>query len=132
MSRVMMSMHTLQSIDDATVERRLRFHQRINRASMVICGVLAVDLLALYLGVMPLALRAFVRPVLVFGVTALLTLEAWREFGYDRQSSRLRWTGLTIVVCIGALAIGVALHHIWPSVEVASARDLGVAAAIEP
>jgi len=122
-------MDVLPSIDDAAVERHLRFHQRINRASLVISGVIVADVLALYLGLVPVALRPFVRPVLVFGVTGLFTLEAWRQFGYDQQSRRLRWTGLTIVVCIGALAIGVALHHIWPSVEVTSARDLGVAAA---
>jgi len=119
-------MNVLPSIDDAEVERRLRFHQRINRASLAICGVLAVDVLALYLGVMPIALRQYVRPVLVLGVTALAALEGWRHLGHGQQSGRLRWTRLTIGACMGALAIGEAVHHIRPSTDVFSERALGV------
>ena len=125
---MMRPMNVLPAIDDAEVERRLRFHQRINRTSLAICGVLAVDVLALYLGVMPITLRPYVRPVLVSGVTVLAALEAWRHLGHGEQAGRLRWTRLTIVACLGALAIGEALHHIQPSVDVLSERGLEVAA----
>ena len=119
-------MNSLPSLDDAAVERRLRFHQRINRASLVISGVLAADVMALYLGVVPITLRAFVRPVLVVGVTVLFALEAWRHLGDGQQSGRLRWTRLTIGACLGAVVIGEALHHIWPSVDPTSERVLGI------
>jgi hypothetical protein len=122
-------MNVLPSIDDAEVERRLRFHQTINRASLAISGVLAVDVIALYLGVMPVALRPYVRPVLVFGVTVLAALEAWRYLGHGQQAGRLRWTRLAIIACLGAVAIGEALHHIRPSVDVLSEWGLGVGVA---
>ena len=120
-------MDNLPPVDDAAVERQLRFHQRINRASLVISGVLAADVLALYLGVLPITLRAFVRPVLVFGVTGLFALEVWRYLGHGQVSGRLRWTRLSIGACMGALAIGEALHHIWPSMDPTSDRTLGAA-----
>ena len=123
----MRTMNVLPSIDDAEVERRLRFHQRINRVSLAVCAVLAVDVLALYLGIVPLALRAYVRPVLVLGVTGLAALEAWRHLGHGQQAGRLRWTRLTIGACMGALAIGQALHHIRPSVDPTAERPLGIA-----
>ena len=119
----------LPSVDDAAVERRLRFHQSIDRASRAICGVLVIDVGALYLGVVPIALRAYVRPVLVFGVTVLAALEAWRYLGHGQQAGRLRWTRLTIIACVGALAIGDAVHHIRPSVDVLSDRGLEVGVA---
>jgi len=119
-------MDMLPSVDDAAVERRLRFHQSIDRASRAICGILVIDVGALYLGVVPLALRAYVRPVLVFGVTLLLALEAWRYLGYGQQPGRFRWTRLAIVACMGAVAIGEAVHHIRPSVDVLSERALEV------
>jgi hypothetical protein len=120
-------MNSFPSVDDAAVERRLRFHQNINRASLVISGVIAADVAALYLGLLPNSLRAFVRPVLVFGVTGLFALEAWRHLGQGQQSGRLRWARLTIGACMGALAIGEALRHIWPSVDPTPQRALGVA-----
>ena len=115
-----------ESLDDAAVERRLRFHRSIDRASRAICGVLVIDVGALYLGVVPVTLSAYVRPVLVFGVTLLLALEAWRYLGYGQQPGKLRWTRLTIVACVGAVAIGEAVHHIRPSVDVLSERALEV------
>lgn len=122
-------MNTLPPLDDAAVERRLRFHERINRASFAISAFLFIAVVALYLGVVPLALRAYVRPVVVFGVTGLLALDAWRNLGQGQQSGRFRWTRLTIVACMGAVAIGEALHHIRPNVEVISAREIGVGVA---
>jgi len=122
-------MNELPPVDDAAVERQLRFHQRINRASLVISGVLVADVAALYLGVLPITLRPFVRPVLVFGVTGLFALEAWRNLGYGQVSARFRWTRLTLVGCMAALAIGEALHHVWPSVGLSVGRQVGVAAA---
>jgi hypothetical protein len=122
------STDTLPSVDDATVERQLRFHERINRASLAICAVLAVDVGALYLGIVPIALRAYVRPVLVLGVMGLAALEAWRHLGHGQQAGRLRWTRLTIGACIGALTIGQAVHHIRPSVDPTGDRPLGIAA----
>lgn len=126
---MMRPMNVLPAIDDAEVERRLRFHERINRVSLAISGVLAVDVIALYLGVMPITLRPYVRPVLVFGVTVLAALEAWRYLGHGQQAGRLRWTRLTIIACVGALAIGDAVHHIRPNVDVLSDRGLEVGVA---
>src|SRR3954453_12486427 len=105
----MTSMNTLPPLDDAAVERRLRFHERINRASFAISAFLFIAVVALYLGVVPLALRAYVRPVVVFGVTGLLALDAWRNLGQGQQSGRFRWTRLTIVACMGGVAISEAL-----------------------
>lgn len=116
-------------VDDAAVEEQLRLYQRISRVSQVISVILAASVAALYLGVMPIALRPFVRPVLVFGVTLLFGLEAWRYLGLGQQRGRLRWTRLTLGACLGALAIGEALRHIWPSVDPIAGRPLGVAVA---
>jgi len=124
----MRPMNVLPSIDDVAVERQLRFHQRVNRASVMLCGVLAADLAALYLGLVPITLRPFVRPVLVFSVTGLCALEAWRHLGHGQGVGKLRWTRLAIGACMGAIAIGQALRHIWPSVDVGSDRHVGIAA----
>jgi hypothetical protein len=118
---------TRPPLDDAAVEARLRFHQRINRVSASIAGIGAAIVLALYLGAVPIVLRPYVRPVLVLGVTLLFALEAWRQLGHGQQPGRLRWTRLTIGACMGALAIGEALRHIWPSVDPTAERPLGVA-----
>jgi hypothetical protein len=122
-------MSILPPVDDAEVERCLRFHQSINRASLAISCVLAVSVLALYVGVMPVGLRPYVRPVVVFGVTALAALEAWRYLGHGQQAGRLRWTRLAIGACMGALAIGEAVRHIRPSVDPTSEKPLGIAVA---
>ena len=120
-------MTVLPPLDDAAVERHQRFHDRIDRAVAVICVLLVADVASLYLGLVPVPQRKFVRLVLVFGVAVLFALEAWRHLGYGRRAGRFRWTGLTIVACIGALAIGEALHHNYPNVDPTSARSLGVA-----
>ena len=117
-------------LDDAAVEDRLRAHQRINRVSALVAGIGAAIVLALYLGVVPTALRPFVRPVLVLGVILLFALEAWRQLGHGQQPGRFRWTRLTIGACVGAFAIGLALRHIWPSVDLTSPGKLGVAVAL--
>jgi hypothetical protein len=117
------------TVDDAAVEEQLRLHQRISRATLWISVILAASVAALYLGVMPIALRPFVRPVLVFGVTVLLGLEAWRYLGRGQQRGRLRWTRLAIGACMGALAIAEALRHIWPSVDPIAGMPLGIAVA---
>lgn len=117
-------------LDDSAVEGLLRFHERINRVSLVIATILLVSVMALYLGVVPIPQRRLLRPLWVFGVTGLLALEAWRHLGHGQQSGRLRWTRFTLAACMGAVAIGEALHHNWPSLDPLAERPLGIAATV--
>ena len=120
------AVETEPPMDDTEVEGLLRFHERINRASLVIGVILLASVMALYLGVVPIHLRRLLRPVWVFGVTGLFALEAWRYLGHRQQAGRLRWTRITIAVCMGAVAIAEALHHNWPSVDPTAPRSLGL------